>query len=98
MVFSSLIFLYAFLPLSLLAYALCRSLKAKNVCLLFFSLIFYTWGEPKYILLLLAMSFFDWLLALQIQRTEKTEKKKGTAILLPYYGFCKMCQRLSGMP
>lgn len=76
MVFSSLIFLYAFLPLSLLAYALCRSLKAKNVCLLFFSLIFYTWGEPKYILLLLAMSFFDWLLALQIQRTEKTEKKK----------------------
>ncbi|MBR0353440.1 MAG: MBOAT family protein [Oscillospiraceae bacterium] len=76
MVFSSLIFLYAFLPLCLIAYALCHNLKAKNICLLVFSIIFYTWGEPKYILLLIAMSFFDWLFALLIQHTEKTEKKK----------------------
>lgn len=41
MVFSSLIFLYAFLPLSLAVYALCRSLRAKNISLLVFSLIFY---------------------------------------------------------
>ncbi len=75
MVFSSLIFLYAFLPLCLIAYALCHDLKAKNICLLVFSIIFYTWGEPKYILLLIAMSFFDWLFALQIQRTDKSEKK-----------------------
>lgn len=67
MVFSSLFFLYAFLPLSLLCYVFCRSLKAKNICLLVFSLIFYTWGEPKYVLLLLAMSFFDWFFALRIQ-------------------------------
>ena len=51
MVFSSLIFIYAFLPLSLLAYTLCRSLRAKNISLLIFSLIFYAWGEPKYVLL-----------------------------------------------
>ena len=59
MVFSSLIFLYAFLPLSLVAYALCRSLRAKNICLLVFSLIFYAWGEPVYVLLLMAMALFD---------------------------------------
>ena len=41
MVFSSLIFLYAFLPLSLAVYVLCRSLRAKNISLLVFSLIFY---------------------------------------------------------
>ncbi len=75
MVFSSLIFLYAFLPLCLIAYALCHGLKAKNVCLLLFSIIFYTWGEPKYILLLIAMSFFDWLFALLIQLTDKSDKK-----------------------
>ena len=45
MVFSSLIFLYAFLPLSLAVYALCRSLRAKNISLLVFSLIFYAWGR-----------------------------------------------------
>ena len=67
MVFSSLFFLYAFLPLCLLTYALCRSLKAKNICLLVFSLIFYTWGEPKYVLLLMLMSFFDWFFARRIQ-------------------------------
>jgi len=75
MVFSSLLFLYAFLPLNLLAYVLCRSLKAKNICLLIFSLVFYAWGEPKYVLLLMAMSFFDWLFALQIDRTDKKDKR-----------------------
>lgn len=62
MVFSSLIFLYAFLPLSLAVYALCRSLRAKNISLLVFSLIFYAWGEPVYVLLLWAMALFDWYL------------------------------------
>ena len=66
MVFSSLFFLYAFLPASLLVYWLCPTLKAKNISLLVFSLIFYTWGEPKYVLLLAAMAFFDWAFALRI--------------------------------
>ncbi len=68
MVFSSLFFLYGFLPLSLLVYVLCPGLKAKNASLLVFSLIFYAWGEPKYVLLLAAMSFFDWFFALRIER------------------------------
>lgn len=58
MVFSSLIFLYAFSPLSLLAYALCRgNRQAQNTVLLIFSLIFYAWGEPRYVLLLMGMAF-----------------------------------------
>lgn len=81
MVFSSLFFIYAFLPLSLLAYAFCRSLKAKNICLLIFSLVFYTWGEPKYILLLMTMSAFDWFFALQIEKTDKKETKRRKTYL-----------------
>lgn len=70
MVFSSLIFLYAFLPLSLLVYFICRSREAKNVSLLVFSLIFYAWGEPKYVLLLMFMALSSWFCALRVDRSE----------------------------
>ena len=76
MVFSSLIFLYAFFSLSLLAYALCRSQKQQNVVLLIFSLIFYAWGEPKYVLLLMFMAFADWFCALQVDRSYSLSKKR----------------------
>ena len=71
MVFSSLIFLYAFFSLSLLAYSFCRTQRAQNIVLLIFSLIFYAWGEPKYVLLLMFMAFTSWLCALGISRTDK---------------------------
>ena len=58
MVFSSLLFVYAFLPLSLLVYFICPNRRSKNVSLLVFSLIFYAWGEPKYVLLLMFMALF----------------------------------------
>ena len=74
MVFSSLIFLYEFLPLSRAVYALCRSLRAKNISLLVFSLIFYAWGEQVYVLLLMAMALFDWYFALRVQRAQREEK------------------------
>ena len=76
MVFSSLFFLYAFLPASLIAYALCRTLQAKNISLLVFSLIFYAWGEPKYVLLLMGMALFDWFFALRIDASDKTAARK----------------------
>ena len=53
MVFSSLVFLYAFLPAVLAAYFLCQK-RWKNAVLLAFSLLFYGWGEPKFILLMVA--------------------------------------------
>ncbi len=68
MVFSSLIFLYAFFSLSLLAYVLCKTQKAQNIVLLVFSLIFYAWGEPKYVLLLMFMAFASWFCALQVDK------------------------------
>ena len=63
MVFSSLFFLYVFLPLNLLLYHLMPSMRAKNAVMLIFSLIFYAWGEPVYVLLLIGMAFADWALA-----------------------------------
>ena len=71
MVFSSLIFLYGFLPASLLVYFLCPSMKAKNVSLLVFSLIFYAWGEPKYVILLAFMALADWFFALRVEEKRK---------------------------
>lgn len=52
MVFSSMLFLWIFLPLVLAAYYLSPR-KIRNGILVFFSLLFYAWGEPIYILLML---------------------------------------------
>ena len=76
MVFSSLIFLYAFFSLSLLAYLLCRTQKAQNVVLLIFSLIFYAWGEPKYVLLLMFMAFASWGCALGVDKAKTKKEQK----------------------
>jgi len=77
MVFSSLIFLYGFFSLSLLAYGLCRTQKQQNTVLLIFSLIFYAWGEPKYVLLLMFMAFASWVCALGVDRSKSSAARKG---------------------
>ncbi|MBR5708146.1 MAG: MBOAT family protein, partial [Oscillospiraceae bacterium] len=66
MVFSSLIFLYAFFPLSLLGCALCRGKRGRNAVLLVSSLVFYAWGEPVYVLLLAFMALSSWFCALRV--------------------------------
>ena len=76
MVFSSLLFIYAFLPLCLIFYSLVKGIKAKNIVLLIFSLLFYTWGEPVYVLLLVFMTLCDWLAALFIEKTESQKKQR----------------------
>ena len=104
MVFSSLFFLYAFLPASLLVYILCPTQKGKNTSLLVFSLIFYAWGEPKYVLLLAAMSFIDWYLALKIQKTRKKKKRRryvtvacvSNLLLIGYFKYAKLFCSLFG--
>ena len=53
LVFSSLIFLYCFLPLNLLLYFLCKNKHYQNIILVLFSLAFYAWGEPRWIVLLI---------------------------------------------
>ena len=94
MVFSSLIFLYAFLPLSLLVYVLCKGREAKNMSLLVFSLIFYAWGEPKYVLLLMFMSLCSWFCALRVERAASRKGKRAwvavsCAIDIALIGFFK---------
>lgn len=74
MVFVSLPFLLVFFPLCMLLYFIVNGIKAKNIVLLIFSLIFYSWGEPKYILLLLLMSFADWTFALLMEKNAKHKK------------------------
>ena len=80
MVFSSLLFIYAFLPICLIFYSLMKGINGKNIVLLIFSLLFYTWGEPVYVLLLLFMTFWDWFSALLIEKTE-TEAKNHVVML-----------------
>ena len=75
MVFSSLLFLYAFFPLSLLAYVLVPGKQAKNVVLLVFSLIFYAWGEPVYVLLLMFMALVSWFCALRVENGAPEKRK-----------------------
>ena len=76
MVFSSLLFLYAFLPLCLLCYVLVPGIRGKNTVLLLFSLLFYAWGEPKYLLLLIAMVLADWKIAKNIEESKRKGDKK----------------------
>ena len=52
MVFSSLLFLFRFLPLVFLLYYLTPR-RGRNVVLFLFSLFFYAWGEPKYVFFML---------------------------------------------
>ena len=76
MVFSSLIFLYLFLPVCLLCYGLSPSLRVKNAVLILFSLVFYAWGEPFYIFLLLGSVMVNYLLGLGIGKARDIEKHK----------------------
>ena len=69
-------FIYFFLPLCLIAYALAKKLSAKNTVLIVFSLIFYAWGEPLWILLLLFSSAFNWFIGLQIEKYRETQWAK----------------------
>ncbi len=56
MVFSSLTFLLLFLPIVLAAYFACRSIRWRNAVLLIGSLVFYAWGEPVYVLVMLLVT------------------------------------------
>ncbi|MCT8136713.1 MBOAT family protein [Anaerobacillus sp. CMMVII] len=81
MVFSSLTFLFFFLPLALLIYYMSPG-KGKNLVLLLVSLIFYAWGEPVYIVLMIFSACSDYLHGLLIVRYRLNERVKAKMILL----------------
>ena len=68
MVFSSLIFLFIFFPLTLLLYFIARNIKTKNFILVAASLIFYSWGEPVWVILLIFSSILDYTVSHAIEK------------------------------
>lgn len=75
MVFSSIPFLYFFLPAVLLCYLIAPE-KAKNIVLLIFSLLFYWWGEPKYALLMVFTITFCYFAGIIIENRRTFPKGK----------------------
>ena len=76
MVFSSIIFLFFFLPLFLICYFIPKKIKLKNLILLIFSLLFYAWGEPYYIFLMIFMIIVNYFLTILM------DKKNSRSILI----------------
>ncbi len=72
MVFSSIIFIFYFLPLLLLLYSIAG--RWQNYVLLFFSIVFYSWGEMRYTLVLLASIFISYCFGRLLKKTLKYSK------------------------
>ena len=77
MIFSSLIFTYAFLPLCLILYGLVKPLKGKNFVLIILSLFFYAWGEPRRVGLLLISAVVNYFVGVGIGSVKSEKGKKG---------------------
>ena len=73
MLFSSLTFLFIFLPLVLILYFLVKD-KYKNYILLAASLLFYSWGEPKYILLMVISIIANYFFAKWLDKSNCHKK------------------------
>jgi D-alanyl-lipoteichoic acid acyltransferase DltB (MBOAT superfamily) len=70
LVFTSVSFLFFFLPLFFVIYFLTPTIRGKNAVTLVFSLVFYAWGEPTFVLVLLASIALNTAAALLIDRRE----------------------------
>ena len=110
MVFSDLLFLFLFLPLNLLLQRLMPNIRGKNIVMLLFSLFFYTWGEPVYVLLLIATTFVNWAAALVMEKRRTIGRSAklplvaacvvslGTLSIFKYgMFFCRNLQALTGL-
>lgn len=80
MVFSGLNFLFIFLPVTLVLYYICPK-RFRNVILLLASLVFYAWGEPKYILIMIISTVFDYVNGLLLG-VFKDKKIKWASVLV----------------
>ena len=100
MVFSSFPFLWIFLPIVLTG-AILTQKKGSNLFLLVMSLLFYAWGEPKYIVLLLLTISLNYAFGLLIDRQNNTRRRKlltaiavtGNVLLLGYFKYFKIIKK-----
>ena len=74
MVFSSMVFLCIFLPLTFFLHCILPYIRMKNGMLLIASLLFYAYGEPVYVLLMIASAFFHYLCAMAVERHPERKK------------------------
>ena len=108
MVFSSVIFVFFFLPACLLLYFAVPGIRAKNAVLLLFSLVFYSWGEPVYIVLMLLSVLMNYTFGRYMERIPGWKKGiLAAAVFLnlavlgffKYFGFAaEIFTSLTGLP
>ena len=80
MFFSSLFFLCVFLPINLFFYYLIDNIRYKNIMLIISSLVFYAWGEPVWILILVSNAIFNYFIGISAEKNRK--ERKGKAIVV----------------
>jgi alginate O-acetyltransferase complex protein AlgI len=76
MLFSSIPFIILFLPVTILLYYSCPFVKVKNVILLVMSLIFYAWGEPKFVLIMIGSIILNYGVGLLIGNSALPDSKR----------------------
>lgn len=81
MIFSSLVFLYVFLPINIFFYFVSKNNTYRNIILLSFSLFFYAWGEPLFISVLLFSGFINYFFALLVDKYRGNYKSKISLFL-----------------
>ncbi len=82
MVFSSTVFMFIFLPVVLLLSYILPGIKLKNAILLIASILFYAWGEPVYVLLMIASTLVNYFLALPGNKAKEDPKLKRTMLII----------------
>ena len=102
MTFSSLIFIFAFLPAVLLLYGLVRPARARTVIMIVASLIFYAWGNPVYVILLVLSTVFNYYAGCDLAETERGSRLQqrifvaAVIVNLLILGYFKYCGFLVG--
>lgn len=81
MVFSSTIFLCVYLPLVLLGYYICPK-KGRNLFLLIASLVFYAWGEPKYVFLMIFSILVNYIFGRLMDKNRGRQKRLKLMLVL----------------
>ena len=101
MVFSSIPFLFFFFPTFLLCYFILPK-QCRNYVLLFFSLLFYAWGEPIYVFLMIAVTLSDYLLGRLMHKLNENRTGRRLCLIgslcidLAALGFFKYADFLTG--
>ena len=82
MVFSSLTFLFAFLPITLILYYLMPNNKARNFIILMSGIVFYAWGEPLYVFAMLLSTAIDYFAGIIIDKNDDKPKIRTICLIV----------------